>query len=280
MSAPVVQTAAPELDAFKLRSPLGPAPPFGKDTPLCVVQYEDWVYIGLDSGMVCAYMIEPRRPNRKEEERKWGEGLKKRVGRQGIRHMAIIDPQSSFQQSWAEQQAASGKAGSGGVEQPLLFILADGRILALHAYTLDLAVDFSVIRDVDLFTIDLLPPHHLILHVKTKRKLNVISYTFDPSNPSKSKHDTVKDLTLTDAPLAFSAQGDSCVVAYRNKYVLLSVTSGAELNELPVPLDTEGAERVAPCIHIMSHQRAAAQHHSQAWSVHRLQEPAAATQSG
>ena len=99
MSAPVVQTAAPELDAFKLRSPLGPAPPFGKDTPVCVVQYEDWVYIGLDSGWVCAYMIEPRRPNRKEEERKWGEGPKKQVGRKGIRRMAIIDPQSSFQQS-------------------------------------------------------------------------------------------------------------------------------------------------------------------------------------
>ena len=247
MSSQVVQTAAPELDAFKLRSPLGPAPPFGKDTPLCVVQYEDWVYIGLDSGMVCAYMIEPRRPNRKEEERKWGEGLKKRVGRQGIRHMCIIDPQSSFQQAWAEKQAASGKGGAVSADQPLLFILADNRVLALHAYTLDLAVDFGgTIRDVDLFTLDLLPPHHLIVHQKTKRKLNVVSYSFDPLNPARSKHDIVKDLIITDTPLAVSAQGDSCVVAYRNKYVLLSM-GGAETKELPVPL-----EGVAPSIHIMS----------------------------
>ena len=253
MSSAVVPTAAPELDAFKLRSPLGPAPPFGKDTPLCVVQYEDWVYISLDNGTVCAYMIEPRRPNRKEEERKWGEGLRKRVARAGIRHMCVIDPQSSFQQAWTEQLAASGKPPAGGMEQPLLFLLADGRVLALHAYTLELAVDFSTIRDVDLFTIDLLPPHHLILHQKTKRKLNVVSYTFDPLNPTKSKHDIVKDLTLTDTPIAVALQGDNCVVAYRNKYVLLSVSTGAEAKELPVPLEGgRDPQSVAPCIHIMS----------------------------
>ena len=250
MSTSVVQTAAPELDAFKLRSPLGPAPPFGKDVPVCVVQYEDWVYVGLESGTICAYMIEARRPNKREEERKWGEVPKKRVGRSAIRQMCIIDPQSSFHQAWLEQQAASGKAVGGEVpEQPLLFVLVDGRILALHAYTLTLAVDFAAIQNVSLFTVDLLPPHHLILHVKTKRKLHVVSYTVDALNPSKSKHDVVKDIAILDTPLAIAAQGDSCVVAYRKQYVLLSVSGGGEGKELPVPLDTD---KIAPCIHLMS----------------------------
>ena len=225
--------ASRELDAFKLRSPVNLASLPGR--AVCVCMHEDFVYVGLDSGTVCSYAIEARRQGRKEEDRKWNEVMKKKVAKKGITALQCIDPSSSFSASYADALAAANKPNPLLTEQALLFVLADGRLLALHPHTLDVLVDFQQLKDVALFAVDLLPPHHLVVHSKLKRKLQVVSYLPSPSfDPAKAKHDVLRELPLSDTPTTLQYKGDWVAVAYRSRYVLMHATSG-DVKELPVP---------------------------------------------
>ena len=236
---------ARELDAFKLRNPLPPSAIPGR--ALCVCQHEDFVYLGLDSGLVCSYAVEARRQGRREEDRRWNEVLKKKLSKRPIAALRCIDPVSSFSTAYGEAMVAANKPNPLLSEQALLWLLSDGRLQALHPHTLDVVIDLTQLKDVALFAVDLLPPHHLVVHSKLKRKLQIVSYSLSPSfDPAKSRHEVVRELPITDVPLSLQLAGDWLVVAYRTKYVQMSAHSG-EVKELAVPL-----EGVCPCILLCS----------------------------
>ena len=237
--------ASRELDAFKLRSPLNPTTIPGR--ALCVAMHEDFVFLGLDSGLVCSYAIEPRKAGRKEEDRRWNEVTKKKVAKKPITRLAVIDPHSSFSSAYADVLAAANKPNPLLTEQALLFVLADNRILALHPHTLDLVLDFTQLKEVAAFAVDLLPPHNLAVFSKLKRKLQIVSYTTSPTfDPAKSKHEVLRELALADTPLSFQYKGEWLCIAYRTRYVLMHATTG-DVKELPVPL-----EGVCPGILVMT----------------------------
>ena len=238
--------ASRELDAFRLRMALDPSAIPGR--AVCVCMHEEFVFLGLDSGLVVVYAIEARRQGMREEDRKLNEVTRKKVSRKAITRLAIIDPRSSFSQAYGEQLTAQHQPNPLLTEQALLFVLADGRLLGLHPHTLNLAVDFVQLKEVNLFAVDLLPPHHLIVHSKLKRnKLQLVSYSTHPTlDPAKSKHDMVRELSITDLPLTLHYKGDWICVAYRTRYILLHSTSG-DVKELPVPL-----EGVCPGMLLMS----------------------------
>ena len=236
--------ASRELDAFKSSFITLPSTP---GRAVCVALHEDFVYLGLDSGLVCSYAIEARKPGRKEEQRRWNEVTKKKVAKRAIQRLFCIDPSSSFSAAYADALAAADKPNPLLTEQALLFVLADGRLLALHPHTLDVCVDFAQLKDVGLFAVDLLPPHHVVVHSKVKRKLQVVSYQVSPSfDPAKSKHEVLRELSLADTPLSLQFKGDWLCIAYRTRYVLMHATSG-DVKELPVPV-----EGVCPGILVLS----------------------------
>ena len=238
--------ASRELDAFRLRMALDPSAIPGR--AVCVCMHEEFVFLGLDSGLVVVYAIEARRQGMKEEDRKLNEVTRKKVSRKAITALHIIDPRSSFSMAYGDALTAKNQPNPLLTEQAILFVLADGRLLGLHPHTLNLAVDFTLLKEVHMFAVDLMPPHHLVVHSKLKRnKLQLCSYSTHPTlDPAKSKHDVVRELAITDAPLTLHYRGDWICVAYRTRYILLHSTSG-DVKELPVPL-----EGVCPGMLLMS----------------------------
>jgi len=209
--------------------------------------HEDFVYLGLENGLVASYSIEAKRPGMKEEQRRWNSVTHKKIGGLGtkvnspIKQMQIIDPQSTF----AINAAQSGQHAVS--DMSLLFVLSeDGRLRALQQHTLEIVIDFNTIKDIDMFTIDLKSPHHVAVHTKLKRKLSLYNYTaINIMDATKNKHELIRELALNDLPLSLSWYNDLIIVALRNKYILLNPVNG-EIRETPVEV-----EGVQPCQSIL-----------------------------